>query len=197
MRTTVHGVDADDLDIEAGFLPRLAHDGFRWVLVRVERAAGKHPDVALGAAEHEQPPVLVPRPSSSKIRATADGTSSKREPTSARRSRRYPEIATSGRYLNGARPESPAINGSPGTGGIHKDTEIGCMMMCMRTNIEIDDEIMREAQQLAGTKTKRETVDLALRELVARRRSLGMVALRGRFEWEGDLSEMRRDREFG
>jgi Arc/MetJ family transcription regulator len=65
----------------------------------------------------------------------------------------------------------------------------------MRTNIEIDDEIMREAQQLAGTSTKRETVDLALRELVARRRALGMVALRGRFEWEGDLVEMRRDRE--
>lgn len=68
--------------------------------------------------------------------------------------------------------------------------------MCMRTNIEIDDDIMREAWALAGTTTKRETVDLALRELVARRRSLGMVALRGRFEWEGDLSAMRRDREF-
>jgi Arc/MetJ family transcription regulator len=66
----------------------------------------------------------------------------------------------------------------------------------MRTNIDIDDEIMREAQQLAGTVTKRETVDLALRELVARRKVLGMVALRGRFEWEGDLDEMRRDRTF-
>jgi Arc/MetJ family transcription regulator len=69
-------------------------------------------------------------------------------------------------------------------------------MMCMRTNIEIDDEVMREAQSLAGTRTKRETVDLALRELVARRRSLSILALRGRFEWEGDLVEMRRDRVF-
>lgn len=68
--------------------------------------------------------------------------------------------------------------------------------MCMRTNIEIDDDVMREAQELAGTSTKRETVDLALRELVARRRALGMVALRGRFDWEGDLAAMRRDRTF-
>ena len=69
-------------------------------------------------------------------------------------------------------------------------------MMCMRTNIEIDDDIMRQAQELAGTKTKRETVDLALRELVIRRRSLRILALRGKFEWEGDLAEMRSDRVF-
>jgi Arc/MetJ family transcription regulator len=70
------------------------------------------------------------------------------------------------------------------------------MIMCMRTNIEIDDAVMREAQRLAGTRTKRETVDLALRELVARRRSLRILALRGKFEWEGDLDAMRRDRVF-
>jgi Arc/MetJ family transcription regulator len=38
----------------------------------------------------------------------------------------------------------------------------------MRTNIDIDDEVLREAQRLVGTRTKRETVDLALCELVAR-----------------------------
>jgi Arc/MetJ family transcription regulator len=50
----------------------------------------------------------------------------------------------------------------------------------MRTNIEIDDEIMDEAQRLTGVPTKRETVDLALRELVARHRRLGMLELSGR-----------------
>ncbi len=40
----------------------------------------------------------------------------------------------------------------------------------MRTNIEIDDELMEEARELAGTKTKRETVEFALTELVRRRR---------------------------
>ena len=67
-------------------------------------------------------------------------------------------------------------------------------MMCMRTNVEIDDELMRQAKRLAGTKTKRETVDLALRELVARHRQVGILSLRGRVLWEGDLDESRRTR---
>jgi Arc/MetJ family transcription regulator len=64
----------------------------------------------------------------------------------------------------------------------------------MRTNIEIDDAVLREAQRLLGTRTKRETVDLALRELVARHRRLGVLDLRGRVRWEGDLAESRRGR---
>lgn len=67
-------------------------------------------------------------------------------------------------------------------------------MVCIRTNIEIDDEILSEAQRLIGTRTKRETVDMALRELVARHRRLGVLELRGRVRWEGDLSESRRGR---
>ena len=66
--------------------------------------------------------------------------------------------------------------------------------MCMRTNIEIDDEVMREAQRLTGAKTKREAVDFALRELVARHRGLGILDLRGRVQWEGDLEASRRGR---
>jgi Arc/MetJ family transcription regulator len=69
-----------------------------------------------------------------------------------------------------------------------------CMLMCMRTNIEIDDEVMREARRLSGVKTKREVVDLALRELVARHRRLGVLELRGRVQWEGDLEASRRGR---
>jgi Arc/MetJ family transcription regulator len=68
------------------------------------------------------------------------------------------------------------------------------MVMCMRTNIEIDDEVMREARRLTGVKTKREIVDLALRELVSRHRRLGILELRGRVHWEGDLSASRRGR---
>ena len=69
-----------------------------------------------------------------------------------------------------------------------------CIVRCMRTNIEIDDEVLREAQRLVGTRTKRETVDLALRELVARHRRIGVLDLRGRVRWEGDLGESRRGR---
>jgi Arc/MetJ family transcription regulator len=66
--------------------------------------------------------------------------------------------------------------------------------MCMRTNIEIDDELISEARRLTGVSTKREMVDLALRELVARHRRLGILDLRGRVHWEGDLETSRRGR---
>jgi Arc/MetJ family transcription regulator len=64
----------------------------------------------------------------------------------------------------------------------------------MRTNIEIDDELMTEAQRLTGIGTKREAVDFALRELVARHRRLGILELRGRVQWEGDLDVSRQGR---
>jgi Arc/MetJ family transcription regulator len=61
----------------------------------------------------------------------------------------------------------------------------------MRTNIDIDDDVLREAQELIGARTKREAVDTALRELVARHRQLGILDLRGRVRWEGDLDQSR------
>jgi Arc/MetJ family transcription regulator len=64
----------------------------------------------------------------------------------------------------------------------------------MRTNIVIDDELMDEARRLTGVRTKREAVDLALRELVARHRGVGILELRGRVHWEGDLAASRRGR---
>lgn len=68
-----------------------------------------------------------------------------------------------------------------------------CMVMCMRTNIDIDKELMEEAQTLAGTATMKETVDLALREMVARHRRQQILELKGKYKWEGDLKEWRRD----
>jgi Arc/MetJ family transcription regulator len=68
------------------------------------------------------------------------------------------------------------------------------MVMCMRTNIEIDDRLMHEALRLTGLRTKREAVDLALRELVARHRQLGVLKLRGRIHWMGDLEVSREGR---
>jgi Arc/MetJ family transcription regulator len=64
----------------------------------------------------------------------------------------------------------------------------------MRTNIEIDDQVMDEAQRLIGASSKRETVDTALRELVARHRRLGVLELRGKVRWGGDLGESRQGR---
>lgn len=64
----------------------------------------------------------------------------------------------------------------------------------MRTNIDIDDAVLKEVQQLTGAKTKREAVDLALRELVARYKRLGLLRLKGKVRWEGDLEKSRSGR---
>jgi Arc/MetJ family transcription regulator len=63
----------------------------------------------------------------------------------------------------------------------------------MRTNIEIDDELMEEALKLSGSRTKREVVDLALRELVQRRRRKDMLELVGkvRIREDYDYKAMR------
>lgn len=50
----------------------------------------------------------------------------------------------------------------------------------MRTNIVLDDQIVKEAMRLTGAKTKREVVDRALRELVARRKQSALRELVGR-----------------
>lgn len=61
----------------------------------------------------------------------------------------------------------------------------------MRTNIVIDEELMDEARRVAGTSTKRETVELALRELVRRRERRATLELRGTVRWDGDLDRSR------
>lgn len=49
----------------------------------------------------------------------------------------------------------------------------------MRTNVMMDDSLVKEAMALAGLRTKRELVDLALREFVAFRKRLDLRTLRG------------------
>lgn len=63
----------------------------------------------------------------------------------------------------------------------------------MRTNIEIDDELMAEAMKAIGARTKREAVETALRETVEAFRRQEILKLRGKINWVGDLDEMRRD----
>jgi Arc/MetJ family transcription regulator len=64
----------------------------------------------------------------------------------------------------------------------------------MRTNIEIDDKVMKDAIKATGLKTKREVVDLALKELLKMRRQADFRKLRGKVDWQGDLEQMRLDR---
>ena len=64
----------------------------------------------------------------------------------------------------------------------------------MRTNIVIDDELMKQTLRATGLKTKREAVELGLRTLLRLRRQQEIRRLRGRLHWQGDLDAMRSDR---
>jgi Arc/MetJ family transcription regulator len=61
----------------------------------------------------------------------------------------------------------------------------------MRTNIVIDDALMKEALAVAGFTTKRATVEEALRLLIAMKRQARIRTARGKLSWEGDLDAMR------
>lgn len=69
----------------------------------------------------------------------------------------------------------------------------------MRTNIVLDDELIGEAFRYAGVKTKRELVELALRELVENRRRRDVRELRGRVSLDPgyDHRPLREGREPG
>jgi len=64
----------------------------------------------------------------------------------------------------------------------------------MRTNIVIDDRLMREALRATGLKTKRETVEQGLRTLLRLSKQAEIRRLRGKLPWRGDLEAMRTDR---
>lgn len=64
----------------------------------------------------------------------------------------------------------------------------------MRTNIVIDDDLIRDVLKATGLKTKREAVELGLRSLLRLRSQEEVRKYRGKLHWEGDLEEMRRDR---
>jgi Arc/MetJ family transcription regulator len=63
----------------------------------------------------------------------------------------------------------------------------------MRTNIEIDDRLMRQAMRGGKTRTKRATVEAGLRLLVQTRAQSSVRRLRGKVQWEGDLHRSRLD----
>ena len=66
----------------------------------------------------------------------------------------------------------------------------------MRTNIIIDDETMHKAMEVSGLKTKKEVVDLALKELIATRSRKNLSELKGKITFaEGyDYKALREGR---
>jgi Arc/MetJ family transcription regulator len=64
----------------------------------------------------------------------------------------------------------------------------------MRTNIEIDDELLAEAMALTGEPTKRATVEAALRTMVRLKRQKQAGMNLAGIGWEGDLDAIREGR---
>jgi Arc/MetJ family transcription regulator len=64
----------------------------------------------------------------------------------------------------------------------------------MRTNIVIDDQLIKDTLKATGLKTKREAVELGLRTLLGLRKQENIRRLRGKLNWQGDLDQMRTDR---
>jgi len=64
----------------------------------------------------------------------------------------------------------------------------------MRTNIVIDEKLMKNALKATGAKTKREVVEMGLQMLVRLKEQEKIREFRGKLHWEGDLDDMRTDK---
>ena len=63
-----------------------------------------------------------------------------------------------------------------------------------RTNVVLDDSLVKECLALTGLKTRRALIHYALNELRRRGRQKRLLELKGSVRWEGDLDEWRRGR---
>ena len=63
-----------------------------------------------------------------------------------------------------------------------------------RTNLDIDDRLIREGLRVFQCKSKRELVNLALTELLKKAKRRELLKLRGQVKWEADLAELRGSR---
>jgi Arc/MetJ family transcription regulator len=63
-----------------------------------------------------------------------------------------------------------------------------------RTNIVIDEKLIKEGLKATGLKTRKALVDYALRNLLRRESQKRILELQGKIHWEGNLSSMRKGR---
>jgi len=71
----------------------------------------------------------------------------------------------------------------------------------MRTNIDIDDDLLKRAMRDSGAKTKKAAVEEGLKILIEAKGQASMRSLKGKVKWDGDLEALRlrrfADREIG
>jgi Arc/MetJ family transcription regulator len=61
----------------------------------------------------------------------------------------------------------------------------------MRTNIELDDDLVEQALRISKFKTKKDVVHEALKQYVAALKKKQLLSLREKGTWMGDLGQMR------
>jgi len=66
--------------------------------------------------------------------------------------------------------------------------------MLVRTNIEIDTDLLDEARMMTSLKSKKEIVFRALEEFVAKRKRARLLEIRHPGLWQGNLDDMRKNR---
>ena len=64
----------------------------------------------------------------------------------------------------------------------------------MRTNVVIDDQLIKTALKLSGLRTKKDAIEAGLRLLVQFKRQAKIKNFRGKLKWTGDLDNMRIDK---
>lgn len=87
---------------------------------------------------------------------------------------------------------------------LHSFFKVACVVLsesytfaiggAMRTNIVIDNGLMRQAMKATGLSTKKAVVEEGLRLLIKVKGQEGVRRLRGKVRWEGDLNVMREGR---
>ena len=64
----------------------------------------------------------------------------------------------------------------------------------MRTNVVIDDQLMKTALKVSGLRTKKDAIEAGLRLLVKFKRQAQIKDYRGKLKWTGNLDKMRMDK---
>lgn len=64
----------------------------------------------------------------------------------------------------------------------------------MRTNVVLDDDLVRTAMKLSGFETKKKAIEEGLKLLIQLNRQSQIKKYRGKLHWTGDLDEMRTDK---
>lgn len=61
-----------------------------------------------------------------------------------------------------------------------------------RTNVVLDDTLVAKCQKATGIKTRKSLIDFALREVLRHENQKKLLALKGKVDWQGDLSTWRK-----